>query len=126
MFPPVWAQATGIAAIASMPVMTTGGIRRPAVAQQVLDSGVAMVGIGTALAQVPDLPARWRNGDNLSAPQPQVNWNDKVLAALATMAMVRRQLQRLGTGKPVLTSPSPLLSKRLANPSPQSPLDRGR
>ena len=102
--------ARDIAAIASMPVMTTGGIRRPAVAQQVLDSGVAMVGIGTALAQVPDLPARWRNGDNLSAPQPQVNWNDKVLAALATMAMVRRQLQRLGTGKPVLTSPSPLLT----------------
>lgn len=102
--------ARDIAAIASMPVMTTGGIRRPAVAQQVLDSGVAMVGIGTALAQVPDLPARWRNGDNLSAPQPQVNWNDKVLAALATMAMVRRQLQRLGAGKPVLTSPSPLLT----------------
>lgn len=102
--------ARDIAAIADMPVMTTGGIRRPAVAQQVLDSGVAMVGIGTALAQVPDLPARWHNGEDLHAPQPQVNWNDKVLAALATMAMVRRQLQRLGAGKSVHPSPSPLFT----------------
>lgn len=102
--------ARDIAAIANMPVMTTGGIRRPAVAQQVLDSGVAMVGMGTALAQVPDLPARWRNGENLAAPQPQVNWSDKVLAALATMALVRRQLQRLGAGKTPLIGGSPLLT----------------
>ena len=33
--------------------MTTGGIARPSVAQRVLDSGVAVAGIATAMAEVP-------------------------------------------------------------------------
>ena len=37
-----------IVAVAAMPLMVTGGIRRTEVAQQVLDSGVAMVGMATA------------------------------------------------------------------------------
>jgi 2,4-dienoyl-CoA reductase-like NADH-dependent reductase (Old Yellow Enzyme family) len=48
--------AKDLAAIARMPVMTTGGIARKAVAEQVLASGVAVAGIATALAEVPDLP----------------------------------------------------------------------
>ena len=42
--------------------MTTGGIARPSVAQRVLDSGVAVAGIATAMAEVPDLPRRWQTG----------------------------------------------------------------
>ena len=49
--------AKDLAAVATMPVMTTGGIRRRAVAEQVLASGVAMVGVATALAHAPELPA---------------------------------------------------------------------
>ena len=45
--------AKDLAAVAAMPVMTTGGIRRRAVAEQVLASGVAMVGVATALAARP-------------------------------------------------------------------------
>lgn len=101
--------ARDIAAIANMSVMTTGGIRRRAVAQQVVESGVAMVGIGTALAMQPNLPALWQQRE-ASAAQPQVGWNDKVLAALATMALVRRQLQRLGAGKAPRNDGSPLLT----------------
>ncbi|MBN3820510.1 NADH:flavin oxidoreductase/NADH oxidase family protein, partial [Paraburkholderia sp. Se-20369] len=48
--------ARDIAAVATMPVMTTGGIRRQAVAEAVLAEGVAVVGMATALACVPDLP----------------------------------------------------------------------
>ncbi len=43
--------AREIAAIAKMPVMVTGGIRRLPVVEQVLASGVAMAGIATALAE---------------------------------------------------------------------------
>ena len=42
--------AKDLQSVAAMPLMVTGGIRRRAVAQQVVDSGVAMAGIGTALA----------------------------------------------------------------------------
>lgn len=54
--------ARDLAAVARMPVMTTGGIARPSVAQRVLDSGVAVVGIATAMAEMPDLPRRWQTG----------------------------------------------------------------
>lgn len=101
--------ARDIAAIANMPVMTTGGIRRRAVAQTVIDSGVAMVGIGTALAMQPNLPAQWQQQES-QAPQPQVSWGDKALASLATMAIVRRQLRRLGKGQAPRPDSSALLS----------------
>lgn len=57
--------ARDLAAVARMPVMTTGGIARPSVAQRVLNSGIAVVGIATAMAEIPDLPHRWQTGEAL-------------------------------------------------------------
>jgi 2,4-dienoyl-CoA reductase-like NADH-dependent reductase (Old Yellow Enzyme family) len=91
--------AADIARIARMPIMTTGGIRRIAIAEQVLAQGVAVVGMGTALAMCPQLPNRWREGRDEDHLQPTVGIKDKVVAALATMAITRRQLQRVGAGK---------------------------
>ena len=54
--------ARDITAVARMPLMVTGGIRRRVVAEQVVDSGVAMVGIATALSIEPNLPRDWRAG----------------------------------------------------------------
>src|SRR5690606_15889669 len=54
--------ARDIRAVAKMPVMVTGGIRRRSIAEQVIESGVQMVGIGTALAIDPALPRRWQEG----------------------------------------------------------------
>lgn len=88
--------ATALAAVARMPVMTTGGIARPAIAEQVLASGVAVVGIATALSVAPDLPLQWRAGRALDASAAPVNWKDKTLASIATMALVRRRLRTLG------------------------------
>ena len=102
--------ASQLASEARMPLMTTGGIRRPAVAEQVLQQGVAMVGMATALAIEPDLPARWQAGDARSAELPAVNWSDKTLSALATMALIRRQLHRLGARRRSKPQASPLLS----------------
>ncbi len=102
--------AKELAAVASMPVMTTGGIRRRAVAEQVLASGVAMVGVATALAQRPDLPAIWFAGGELEVPQQVVAWKDKGLVALASMALVKRRLRALAAGRGAPRSYSPLFT----------------
>jgi 2,4-dienoyl-CoA reductase-like NADH-dependent reductase (Old Yellow Enzyme family) len=102
--------ASDIAKIAQMPVMTTGGIRRMAIAEDVLAKGVAVAGLGTALAMCPDLPNRWRNGRDGENLQPVIGLKDKVLAALATMAVIRRQLQRMGDGKAPLADANTIFS----------------
>lgn len=98
--------AGDIQAIARMPLMVTGGIRRHPIAQHVLDSGVAMVGIGTALALEPHLPHAWRHGQACAPALAPITWRNKALAALASMATVKFQLRRLSQGKP----PSPNVS----------------
>ncbi len=101
--------ARDLATAATMPVMTTGGIGRRAVAESVLASGIDVVGLGTALAMQPDLPRQWAQAEAV-APRPVVAWRDKTIASLATMALVRRQLHRLGAGKKPAPGASPLVS----------------
>jgi len=88
--------AQALAVVARIPVMTTGGIARQAVAEQVLASGVAVVGMATALTVAPDLPRQWRAGNAPAATSRPVHWKDKILASLATMAVARRRLRHLG------------------------------
>lgn len=115
--------AAKLAKEARMPLMTTGGIRRRAVAEQVIAQGVGIAGMATALTIVPDLPARWRAGEDTEANLPPVNWSDKTLSALATMSVIKRQLRRLGARRNSKPNASPLLSlildrlriKRLTN-----------
>ncbi len=57
--------AADLAKVAQMPLMVTGGIRRLPIVEQVLDSGVAMAGIATALAVEPNLPRHRRSSDPL-------------------------------------------------------------
>lgn len=94
----------------SIPLMVTGGVRRLPVAQKVLDSGVALVGIATALAQTPDLPRRWATDAEARSNILQVRWKDKTLSGLANMALVRRQLRRMGAGRPPARKLSAILS----------------
>lgn len=91
--------AKDIAAVARMPVMVTGGIRRLPVAEQVLASGIAMVGIGTALALNPNLPREWRSGKASAPALRPITWKSKVLSSVAYMAMVKHQLRRLSKGR---------------------------
>ena len=102
--------AKDIAAVATIPVMTTGGVRRLPVAEQVLAEGFDMVGIGTALAMNPQLPNEWQKDASVSAHDPVVQWKDKAIASLATMAVIKRQLQRMGKGKNPKINASPLFS----------------
>ncbi|RQN35820.1 NADH:flavin oxidoreductase/NADH oxidase family protein [Paraburkholderia tropica] len=100
--------ARDIRKIATMPVMVTGGIRRHAIAQQVVASGVDMVGIGTALAIDPTLPSAWRAGRDAAPALAPIAWKNKSLASLANMAAVKFQLQRLSVGKRTDPNVSPL------------------
>ncbi|MFD8206023.1 NADH:flavin oxidoreductase/NADH oxidase family protein [Streptomyces sp. NPDC059695] len=86
-----------------IPLMLTGGITKRATADKVLDSGVAVVGMGTALAVTPDLPSRWRQGREADRHMRPVTWSDKALASAASMAQVRHQMRRLARG----SSPKP-------------------
>ena len=95
--------ARDIVAVAKMPVMVTGGIRRYATVESALAiederDGVAMVGIAQALAYVPDLPKKWRSAEHV-VDVPVVRWKNKAAAGLATMALTKLQLQRMGKGK---------------------------
>lgn len=91
--------ATKIAAASQAPIMTTGGIRRLEVAEQVIASGVALVGMASALAYTPDLPNQWLEHPDRIGFIPSVNWRDKTLSALAVMALIKLQLRRLSLGK---------------------------
>ena len=102
--------ARDVAAVARMPVMTTGGIARRAVAERVLAGGVAMAGIATALAAMPDLPRQWQAGADPVAAMPAVTWQDKTLAGLARLALVRRRIRALGAGRDRGTAYQPLLT----------------
>ena len=100
--------ARDIRTVAAMPVMVTGGIRRLPVAQAVVDAGVDLVGMATALAIEPDLPRQWRAGEHSAPALPPITWKNKPLASLANMATVRFQLHRLGKGKAPHAAVSPL------------------
>ncbi|MFJ2991326.1 NADH:flavin oxidoreductase/NADH oxidase family protein [Pandoraea sp. NPDC087047] len=100
--------AQEMVAVASMPLMVTGGIRRRAVAEQVIASGTAMVGIATALSLDPQLPNQWRAG-KASEPRIQpIQWKNKTLGSLANMAVVKFQLRRLSAGRTTHPAVSPV------------------
>lgn len=100
--------ARDILAVAQIPLMVTGGIRRRAVAEEVVGSGIAMVGIATALSIDPNLPRAWQDGkDNAPALRP-IAWKNKALGSLANMAVVKFQLKRLSKGRAADPNVSPL------------------
>lgn len=100
--------AKEIQATAKMPIMVTGGIRRAAIAEQAIGSGIDMVGIATALAINPRLPLEWRDGKD-SVPTIEVaDWKNKTLASLAYMATVKYQLTKLSRNNQPNPEVSPL------------------
>ncbi|WP_295044762.1 NADH:flavin oxidoreductase/NADH oxidase family protein [uncultured Paracoccus sp.] len=108
--------ARDIVAVAAMPVMVTGGIRSRAVAEDALSPqdgrpGVAMVGIAQALAYAPDLPDRWKRAE-AAIEVPRVAWKSS-LASMATMALTKLQMQRMGRGgRPTFRAWAPLVLLR--------------
>lgn len=94
--------------VANMPIMVTGGIRRLEVAEQVINSGVEMAGIATALAIDPHLPNEWKQGKQIAPELKAIHWKNKTLGSLANMAAVKFQLRKLSQGKAPNPQVSPL------------------
>ena len=102
--------ARDIAAVSKTPIMTTGGIRRKEIAESVIGQGIAMIGIATALAMNPHLVKQWQSNIAVDGVLPEVRLKDKSMAALARMALVKRQLRRIGKNQKPLTKMSPLFT----------------
>ena len=102
--------AEQIANATSLNIMTTGGISKYDTAQRVIDSGMCLVGMASALAFTPDLVNKWQENTAVPGVIPKVQWKDKTLAGLATMGIIKRQLRRMAKGKQPKTSNSPLVS----------------
>lgn len=103
--------AKDIAKTATMPLMVTGGVTRRETAETVIDSGdVDIVGIARAFGFNPALPNDWIAGQKLDVAIHKANWKNKALQGLATMALTKAQLYRLGDGKPVKKKQSPLFA----------------
>jgi 2,4-dienoyl-CoA reductase-like NADH-dependent reductase (Old Yellow Enzyme family) len=90
--------ARDISKVARMPIMTTGGIRRRAVAAAVLAEGVSMVGMATALAMNPALPLAWSEGRPIDGKTATVKLKSKMWIGFARLAIAQRQLHRIGGG----------------------------
>ncbi|MFN7179240.1 NADH:flavin oxidoreductase/NADH oxidase family protein [Hyphomonas sp.] len=107
--------ARQIAAVTTVPIMVTGGIYRKATAEAALAKdahgfGVEVLGIGRAMAYVPDLPDQWRKGKMNDITLPEVAWKNRTMAGMAVMALTKRQLTRAADGKGAIWRASPLLT----------------
>lgn len=102
--------ARGLAADSPVPLMLTGGVSRRPVAEEVLAGGVDVVGLGTALALDPQLPARWRTSAEATASPASIRIADKALASATGMARVRDHLRRIARGR----APRPSTGPRIA------------
>lgn len=101
--------ASEAAKTATVPILVTGGIHRKQIAESVLESGVPLVGIATALALNPNLPNDWKKNQELESRLPDPSWKSKTLKGLANMAMVRYQLNRLSENRKPTAKVSPII-----------------
>lgn len=91
--------AEEVLAVAKVPIMLTGGISRREVMEDVLAKGVSVVGLATALALVPDLPAKLKRGEVVRPARPSpVQWRNKTLASSAKMGIVKWHLRKMSKG----------------------------
>lgn len=102
--------ATDLAATSPIPLMLTGGITRLPVAEEVLAEGVAVVGMGSALAVAPDLPNTWQRDQAAKVTLAPITAKDKTIASAMSMARIRAQLRRVGAGKPTRPGANPWLA----------------
>lgn len=77
-----------------MPTMLTGGVRTREGAREVQDTGVAVVGVATALAQRPSLPLDWAQVRPGPPPIPSSSSAGKMTAAAAKQAAARWIMRR--------------------------------
>ncbi len=77
-------------------------------AEQVLASGVALVGVASAMAVTPDLCSRWQEGRKVAERLAPVTWSDKTLASAAVTALARHQMRHITRGRHPTSRTHPL------------------
>jgi len=103
--------AEQIATAATMPIMVTGGVTRRDTADRVLATkGIDMVGMARALIITPDLPNRWKAGEDVAGPVQSVNWKMAAMRSLANMAIAKANLRRMSHGKTPKRKVNPVLA----------------
>ena len=103
--------AKEIAGAAQMPLMATGGVTKRETAASALESGeLDIIGIARAMGFNPALPRDWQQGRNLQVALPVIKSKNRTFVVLATMAMTKMNLYRMGNSKPPRANPSPLFS----------------
>lgn len=103
-------QAQALLAFADMPLQLTGGIRSAAAATAALHGGMAMVGLATALAQQPELPSRWRAGEQWHEEHPAPANNGLQPSAVALLMQTTERLGQLAAGRQPPAAISPQLA----------------
>lgn len=76
--------------------------------EQVIAGGVGIAGMARALAIDPNLPKSWFANQEVTAALTPINWKNKMMTSLATMACVKFQLKRLSKGQIPKPHVSPL------------------
>ncbi|GAB5589820.1 hypothetical protein Unana1_04720 [Umbelopsis nana] len=84
--------AEEIAKVATIPVMVTGGISQRKILDSVIESGVAIAGIATALILKPDLPNVLKEGQDPHPQLPAITWSNAQLRILAKRSYIDYQL----------------------------------
>ncbi|MEM7727670.1 MAG: NADH:flavin oxidoreductase/NADH oxidase family protein [Pseudomonadota bacterium] len=103
--------AEDIAAAATMPLMVTGGITRRDTVERVLATpGVELAGLARALIITPNLPNRWKAGEDVSGPVQTVRWKNPALRSLANMALAKANLRRMSRGEAPKAKINPVLA----------------
>jgi len=103
--------AKDIKGSSDIPIMVTGGVTKKETATAALAEGdIDMVGIARAMAFDPELPNHWQNGSDQPVAIPMPGWKSKAFASMATMAMTKAQLYRMGDGKPLFKKQNAFLA----------------
>lgn len=103
--------AKEISEAAKMPLMVTGGVTKLETAQAALtDGGVDIIGIARSYGYNANLAADWAAGDNTHVPLPVIKSKNKTFKVLASMAMTKENLYRMGDGQPPRKKQNALLA----------------
>lgn len=100
--------ATVLTEITDTPIVSTGGFRTRKEMENVLYSGVSMVGLARPFVLYPDLVRKFENNDNFDIKTPRLSTKiqklDKALGPIIGVSFYEAQMKRLANNK--LTKPS--------------------
>ena len=100
--------ATVLTELTDTPIVSTGGFRKKKEMENVISSGVSMIGLARPFVLYPDLVRRFENNDNFDIKTPRLSTKieklDKALGPIIGVSYYEAQMKRLANNK--ITKPS--------------------